>query len=194
MSETPPTAPTPPFESSDGAIGLPIHRPGENRPAVNHPGEKHEDGKRQGENWPGESGLQSGEVPVSPVEANTQLVTQVPSAPEVDRTVFMPPIDIYDSGDGLFLLADLPGVTIESLEIQVQDNRLTLYGRVTPVLPSKAQLLHQEFEWGDFLRSFILSDEVDHDRITAKLNNGVLEVFLPRTPKAEPRRIQVNRE
>ena len=79
-------------------------------------------------------------------------------------------------------------------EIQVQDNRLTLYGRVNPSLPAEARLLHQEFEWGDFLRSFILSDEVDHERITAKLNHGVLEVVLPRATKTAPRRIQVNKE
>ena len=129
--------------------------------------------------------------------SSTGMTTQVQPQPQAavpDRTVFMPPIDIYDSDEGLVLLADLPGVTIESLEIQVQDNRLTLFGRVNPQLPTEARLLHQEFEWGDFLRSFILSDEVDHDRITAKLNHGVLEVVLPRATKTEPRRIQVNKE
>lgn len=124
----------------------------------------------------------------------TQATSQVSQPPVPDRTVFMPPIDIYDSDEGLVLLADLPGVTIESLEIQVQDHRLTLFGRVNPSVPPEARLLHQEFEWGDFLRSFILSDEVDHDRITAKLNHGVLEVVLPRATKSEPRRIQVNKE
>ncbi len=134
-------------------------------------------------------------TPASPAQPTTaEMVTQPQTAPVPERTVFMPPIDIYDSDEGLVLLADLPGVTIESLEIQVQDNRLTLFGRVTPVLPTEARLLHQEFEWGDFLRSFILSDEVDHERITAKLNNGVLEVVLPRAPKTTPRKIQVNKE
>lgn len=133
-------------------------------------------------------------TPETPAVPTTEMVTQPAAAPAPERTVFMPPIDIYDSDEGLVLLADLPGVTIESLEIQVQDNRLTLFGRVTPTLPAEARLLHQEFEWGDFLRSFILSDEVDHDRITAKLNNGVLEVVLPRAPKTTPRKIQVNRD
>lgn len=165
MTDTPASQPTP-EPPIGGAISLPVHRSPEAPPP------------------------ETAETTAS----TTELVTQTPPAPERDRTVFMPPIDIYDSGEGLVLLADLPGVTIESLEIQVQDNRLTLYGRVTPAMTSEARLLHQEFEWGDFLRSFILSDEVDHDRITAKLVNGVLEVFLPRTPKAEPRRIQVNRE
>lgn len=106
--------------------------------------------------------------------------------------VFTPPIDIFETDDGLVLHADLPGVTVETLELQVQDNRLTLFGKVTPSLPEGAQLVHQEYHVGNFLRSFILSDEVDHDRITARLNQGVLEVFLPKAARTEPRRIQVN--
>ena len=105
--------------------------------------------------------------------------------------VFTPPIDIYETDDGLLLRADLPGVSLDTLELQVQDNKLTLFGRMQPSIPEGARLLHQEFETGDFLRSFILSDEVAHERISAKLNHGVLEVLLPKAPKAEPRRIQV---
>ncbi|HVW02987.1 MAG TPA: Hsp20/alpha crystallin family protein [Planctomycetaceae bacterium] len=113
---------------------------------------------------------------------------------EPERSLFTPPIDIYESAEGLVLTADLPGVTVNSLDVQVQDNRLTIFGRVEPFAPADAKLLHQEFELGDFLRSFILSDEVDHDRIAAKLNHGVLEVVLPKASKASPRKIQVNQE
>jgi len=105
--------------------------------------------------------------------------------------VYTPPIDIFETDAGLVLLADLPGVTRETLELQVQDNKLTLFGRVKSPAPAGARLIHQEYGVGHFLRSFILSDEVDHERITAKMTNGVLEVFLPRAPKSEPRRIQV---
>lgn len=107
------------------------------------------------------------------------------------RWVRTPPIDIFEVEHGLMLRADLPGVTADGLELQVQDNRLTLLGRVTPVAAENARLIHQEYHDGDFLRSFILSDDVDHDRISAKLTQGVLEVFLPRTPRTEPRRISV---
>lgn len=115
-------------------------------------------------------------------------------APDHERAVYTPPIDIYESLQGLVLTADLPGVRLDTLDVQVQDNRLTLFGRVAPFIPVEAKLLHQEFEVGDFLRSFILSDEVDHERISAKLNHGVLEVVLPKAPKASPRRIQVNQD
>lgn len=110
------------------------------------------------------------------------------------QLVFTPPIDIFETAEGLVLLADLPGVAPDSLELQVQDNKLTLFGRVEATLPDGARLIHQEYRVGHFLRSFILSDEVDHDRITAKLNQGVLEVLLPRTQRGEPRRIRVATE
>jgi HSP20 family molecular chaperone IbpA len=110
----------------------------------------------------------------------------------VERFLFTPPIDIYENEEGLVLHADLPGVSLETLELQVQDNKLTLFGRVASQVPAGAQVLHQEYEVGDFLRSFILSDEVDHERISATLNNGVLKVLLPKAHRPEPRRIQVS--
>lgn len=109
-----------------------------------------------------------------------------------ERYVFTPLIDIYETEDGLVLCADLPGVSAETLELQVQDNKLTLFGRVAPPVIEEAQPRHQEYQVGDFLRSFILSDGVDHDRITARLNNGVLTLTLPRIPETRPRRIEVS--
>ena len=133
-----------------------------------------------------------------PIEPSQELVmahrAEDSTSAASDRFVFTPPIDIFETADGLVLRADLPGVSLESLELQIQDNRLTLFGRVETLLPEDAVALHREFEVGDFLRSFILSDEVDYDRITARLSHGVLEVELPRAAQAEPRRIQVNAE
>ena len=112
--------------------------------------------------------------------------------PQAPRLLFNPPIDIYETADGLVLYADLPGVAAEGLDLQVQDSRLTLFGHVQLRDPENAQLVHQEYQIGDYLRSFILSDEVDHERIQAKLTNGVLRVELPRAARAKPRRIDVS--
>ena len=76
--------------------------------------------------------------------------------------------------------------------MQVQNNKLTLLGRVASQVPANARPLHKEYEVGDFLRSFILSENVDHEHVTARLNNGVLEVVLPHAAKTQPRRIQVD--
>ena len=121
------------------------------------------------------------------------LEAQLPAArgPVPERHVFTPQIDIFETSEGLVLRADLPGVSLETLDLQVQNNRLTLFGRVPAAAGVEATLVHQEYHEGDFLRSFILSENVDHDRISAKLANGVLEVFLPHAPKSEPRKIEV---
>ncbi len=110
----------------------------------------------------------------------------------VERFVFTPPIDIYEIDEGMVLLADLPGVSLDSLELQVQENKLTLFGRVPAGIEENARPLHQEYQVGDFLRSFILSEEVDHDRISATLNNGVLKIVLPKAKSTAPRRIEVS--
>ena len=130
------------------------------------------------------------QIPVN--QARPEPVPVVRDAPPADRVLFTPPIDIYETDEGLVLIADLPGVSVKSLELQVQNNKLTLLGRVPGIIPANARLLHKEYEEGDFLRSFILSEDVDHERVTARLNNGVLEVVLPRAAKSAPRRIQVN--
>jgi HSP20 family molecular chaperone IbpA len=130
------------------------------------------------------------QIPVN--QAPPEPVPVVRDAPPADRVLFTPPIDIYETDEGLVLIADLPGVSVKSLELQVQNNKLTLLGRVPGIIPANARLLHKEYEEGDFLRSFILSEDVDHERVTARLNNGVLEVVLPRAAKSAPRRIQVN--
>jgi len=133
-----------------------------------------------------------------PQTAETPAITSgdvaVPAraAEGTPRWVRTPPIDIFETEQGLVLRADLPGVTPESLELQVQDNKLTLFGRVQSPLPDAGRMAHQEYHIGDFLRSFILSEDVDHDRVSARLSDGVLELTLPRAEKAKPRKIQVN--
>ena len=120
------------------------------------------------------------------------VVGEQPPVRSPERRLCAPPIDIFESGEGLVLRADLPGVSAEGLELQVQDNKLTLFGRVEPYVPEGVQAAHEEYGVGDFLRSFILSDEVDHERISAKLNNGVLRVVLPKAARAEPRKISID--
>lgn len=111
--------------------------------------------------------------------------------PEAPRPLVTPPIDIYETDEGLVLVADLPGVSGQSVDVRVQDNRLVLYGRRSPDTPPDASVAHQEFIEADFLRSFILSHDVDHRRIEASLENGVLHVTLPRQQQGRSRKIDV---
>jgi len=107
------------------------------------------------------------------------------------RPTITPPIDIHDGPDGLTLEADLPGATESNLVIQLEHNVLSLDARIDPDPAPDARLIHQEFPVGDYHRSFILSDDVDRDRITAELKDGVLRVFLPKADRARARRIEI---
>jgi len=107
------------------------------------------------------------------------------------REGYTPPIDIHEGPDGLTLEADLPGATDQNLQIQVEDNVLHLYARIDSPAPEGARLLHEEYRLGDYHRSFILSDEVDRERITAELKNGVLRLFLPKGERARTRKIEI---
>ena len=122
-----------------------------------------------------------------------QTAAQWP-APEPEREVhraFTPPIDIHEGPEGLTLEADLPGATENNLFIQLEDNVLSLHARIDLPVPEGARLVHEEYYVGDFYRSFILSDDVDREHITAELKNGVLRLLLPKSDRARSRRIEI---
>jgi HSP20 family protein len=110
---------------------------------------------------------------------------------EPARETYTPPIDIHEVAEGLTLEADLPGATEQNLQILLEDNVLNLYATVDSPASEGARLVHEEYRLGDYHRSFILSDEVDRERITAELKNGVLRLFLPKAERARTRRIEI---
>ena len=104
---------------------------------------------------------------------------------------YTPPIDIHEGPEGLILEADLPGANEKNLSVQLEDNVLSLYAKIDSPVPEGAHLVHEEYRLGDYRRSFILSDEVDRDGITAELKNGVLRLFLPKAQRSRTRRIEI---
>ncbi len=112
-------------------------------------------------------------------------------AAEPSAQPFTPPIDIHEGPDGLVLEADLPGAVERNLRIELEDNVLSLYAQIDPAVPEGARLLHEEYRLGDYQRSFIIGDEVDRDRITAELTNGVLRLVLPKADRKRTRRIEI---
>jgi HSP20 family molecular chaperone IbpA len=106
--------------------------------------------------------------------------------------LYTPHLDIHETPEGLVLEADLPGVSPKDLEVRLEHNVLTIYGKVRwSQLPEGAQLVYEEIRPGDYYRSFILSDGVDTERISADFNNGVLRLTLPKAAKSLPRKIEV---
>jgi len=107
-----------------------------------------------------------------------------------NREYFATPlVDIYETREGLTVLADLPGVTKEGLKVQVEDGILTIEGKASTA--EREGLLIREFEPTNFFRQFELSDSVAQDKIIAELKHGVLVLSLPKAEAAKPREIQV---
>ncbi|QDU62740.1 Spore protein SP21 [Planctomycetes bacterium Pan216] len=105
--------------------------------------------------------------------------------------VFPPRVDIHETPSGLVLTADLPGVTKENLDVLIQDNVLTITGRLVEDERPLGSPVYREYHDGVYHRSFILTDEVDADRIQAGLEDGVLTIILPKADRPGPRRIEV---
>ncbi|MDR2456285.1 MAG: Hsp20/alpha crystallin family protein [Deltaproteobacteria bacterium] len=103
---------------------------------------------------------------------------------------FSPLVDIWENDGGLTVVADMPGVSAEGLNVDLRENVLTIYGKV-PVDVVKRKVLSSEFEVGDFYRQFSLSEHIDQERITASMKDGVLTLTLPKQAPAQPRKINV---
>ena len=106
-----------------------------------------------------------------------------------DDSYVAPAVDIFEDEQGLVVLADLPGVDPEHLDVRVDRGVLTIQGRAEHV--AQGTILQKEYELSGFYRQFQLPDEIDSTRIGAELKQGVLRVRLPRVQQAEPRRINV---
>ncbi len=106
------------------------------------------------------------------------------------RPVFMPPVDIYEVDDSLVLLADVPGVKEADLDIHLEDNTLSISGKVT--MPVEAEeAITTEFRVGDYFRRFTISNIIDQSKISATLNDGVLKIVLPKAEASKPKKIPV---
>ena len=108
-----------------------------------------------------------------------------------ERNLFAPDVDIYETNDAVIVLADVPGVAADGLEITLEKNVLVIHAAVKDGGPEGFALEYAEYETGNYRRSFSISDEIDGDRIEADLNEGVLALTLP---KASPnqKKISVN--
>ena len=112
----------------------------------------------------------------------------LPTTREPERYL-IPAVDIFETEEGLSLLADLPGVSKDGLDVRVEDDVLTISGKVSYTPREGGN--HEEFRLLDYHRQFRLSDMVDQEKIQANLRNGVLTLALPKAEKAKPKKIDV---
>src|SRR5262245_42975388 len=125
--------------------------------------------------------------------------TNVPSkergevkGPERTRggTTFQPRVDIYETDRELTLVADVPGVRPEDVDLRYDNGELLLYARPQPRHTGKTALLG-EYEVGDFHRVFRIDESIDSTKIEGECKNGVLTVHLPKVEAKKPRQINV---
>ncbi len=109
--------------------------------------------------------------------------TQVREGVEPTREgrMFMPPTDILENNENIVLVADMPGVGADDVDITLEKDVLTVHGTVGDARRSDGQPAYAEYDVGNFQRSFSLTSEIDRDNIQANMNNGVLTLTLPKT-------------
>ena len=115
----------------------------------------------------------------------------VPAEQTRPGRVFTPAVDIFETDDEITLLADMPGVASEDIEIDLRDDTLTLSGDVKPWEGDEESDVLAEFDTGKYYRQFTLSEVIDQGEIKASSADGVLRLSLPKAARAVPRKIAV---
>lgn len=103
----------------------------------------------------------------------------------------VPPVDVFENESSITLLADLPGVPRDQLQVRVDGENLVLEATAATAGPENLQLVYGEAQIPTYRRQFTLSRELDASRIEAQLRDGVLRLTIPKAEEARPRRIQV---
>lgn len=129
----------------------------------------------------------------------TQQELQVQQKREVEKkqetTIparqFLPVTDIFETDQSLTLIVEMPGVKKENVDVNVENDVLTIAGRVDFANYEGLQPLYTEYNVGNYLRSFQLSSKIDQGGISAQLKDGVMTLILPKAEMAKPRKIAV---
>ncbi len=125
-------------------------------------------------------------------QVTTSAAASASAAPEQDQQrAVLPAVDVFEDAAGITLLADMPGVPKEQLELKVEGEALLIEGGVQPRTPDGLEAIYAEVRVPRYRRSFTLSRELDTTRIEANLKDGVLTLRIPKQAHAQPRRIAV---
>jgi HSP20 family molecular chaperone IbpA len=121
---------------------------------------------------------------------NKSQITRTAAEQDTQRAV-LPAVDVFEDAAGITLLADMPGVPKEQLEVKVEGDALWIEGHVQQNTPNGLEAVYAEVRVPRYRRSFTLSRELDTSRIDAQLKDGVLTLRIPKQAHAQPRRIAV---
>jgi HSP20 family protein len=109
----------------------------------------------------------------------------------IPARVFMPTADIYETGDALSVILEMPGVEKKNIDIRVENGVLIVDGRLDLSNYAGLRPLYTEYNVGHYSRSFRLSNKIDQNKIGAELKDGVLTLTLPKAEAARPKTIEI---
>ncbi len=112
-------------------------------------------------------------------------------ATQRSESAIRPPVDVFETADGIKLVADMPGVSREHLQLQTEGNTLTIEGELQFEMAQQMEALYADVRSTLYRCSFVLSPELDSAGIEAILKDGVLAVRIPKRAELRPRRIEV---
>jgi len=125
---------------------------------------------------------------------NMQRQTNNREAGAPEMRTLTPAVDILEDEGGITVKADLPGVARNDLTIRVDGDTLTVEGAMSLGEAPNLGAVYAEVRLAHFRRSFVLSRDLDTERIDAALKDGVLTLSVPKLEKAKPRRVAVRPE
>ena len=106
--------------------------------------------------------------------------------------VFLPVTDIFETPEALTVVLEMPGVDRDSIEASVDNDVVTIEGRIDFTKYEGMQPLYTEYNVGHYARSFQISNKIDQSKISALMKDGVVTIVLPKAEQAKPRKIQVS--
>ena len=130
----------------------------------------------------------------SPQELQVQQKREVEHKQESTAAsrAFLPVTDIFETEQALTVILEMPGVARENVEVHVENDVLTIQGRIDYAKYEGLQPVYTEYNVGHYLRSFQISSKIEQARISAELKDGVMRLTLPKVEKAKPRKITVS--
>ncbi len=123
--------------------------------------------------------------------SDNKQATRTSTAEQDPQRAVLPAVDVFEDASGITLLADMPGVPKEQLDLKVEGEALLIEGAVQARTPDGLEAIYAEVRVPRYRRSFTLSRELDTTRIEANLKDGVLRLRIPKQAHAQPRRIAV---
>lgn len=120
-----------------------------------------------------------------------KLKAQAGSHAQESQAFLLPAVDVMEDANGITLYSDMPGVSKDKLKLHVEADTLTIEGEVDLNIPSTMDASHIEVNLPRYRRAFTMSKELDVDQVSAKFDQGVLTLRIPKAQHAQPRHIEV---